>query len=335
MEKSFFMLDPRVKPEDDGALWKNFMQFKKLVALLAIILFSLTTLYFKFVILKTLKKSSKPLVVCTTTIIGDGIKQIAGDTIDLEILMGPGVDPHLYKPIEQDVFKISQAQIIFYNGLHLEARMSQLFEKMSSIKNTVAISCNMPKKDLIQSQEHEQFVDPHVWFDPVLWCYAIETITQTLQKCYPENHVFYEKNKNNYIKRIHQTYEITKAQMLSIPKERRILITGHDAFSYFAKAYDFKVISLQGISTASEAGTKDVQTLVNFIYHHQIPTIFVETSVPSRNIQALAQGVRYLGMDVKIGDELFSDALGSPDTLQGTYLGMLQSNVSAIYKGLK
>ena len=311
------------------------MRFKQLFALLTIIFLALTAAYFKLVIIKNPDKSSKPLVVCTTTIIGDGIKQIAGDTIDLEVLMGPGVDPHLYKPIEQDVFKISQAHIIFYNGLHLEARMSQLFEKMSSLKITVPISQAMPEKDLIKSAEHDQFVDPHVWFDPILWCYAIETITQTLQKYYPKNHDLYEQNKKAYVKKIHQTYEITKAQMLSIPKERRILITGHDAFSYFAKAYDFKVISLQGISTASEAGTQDVQTLINFIYHHQIPTIFVETSVPSRNIQALAQGVRYLGMDVQIGDELFSDALGSPGTLQGTYLGMLQSNVGVIYKGLK
>ncbi len=311
------------------------MHFKKLVILLTVVFLTLTAIYWQLVIMKNPHTSSKPMILCTTTIIGDGIKEIAGDTIDLEILMGPGVDPHLYKPIEQDVYKISHADIIFYNGLHLEARMSQLFEKMSSMKTTVAITSNMPEQKLIKSHEHERFVDPHVWFDPLLWCYAIETIARTLQKNYPHHYDLYEHNKNIYLQKIHQSYACTKARIGRIPQEKRFLITGHDAFSYFARAYDFKVISLQGISTASEAGTKDVQTLINFIYHHKIPTIFVETSVPSRNIQALQQGVRYLGFDVQIGEELFSDALGDPCTPQGTYLGMLESNVHAIYKGLK
>ncbi|MCX5924392.1 MAG: zinc ABC transporter substrate-binding protein [Candidatus Dependentiae bacterium] len=310
------------------------MQFKHLTATLSIIFIFLVAAFWFFVINKTPKISSKPLVVCTTTIIGDTIKQIAQGTIDLEILMGPGVDPHLYKPIEQDVYKISQAHIIFYNGLHLEARMGELFAKMATIKKTVAVTKDIPQDFLIKSTEHADFTDPHVWFDPRLWSYAIETITCVLQENSPQHHDFYEENKKEFLEKLNALYFSTRADIQRIPLKRRILITGHDAFSYFAQAYDCKVVSLQGISTASEAGTKDVQHLVHFIYKHKIPTIFVETSVPSRNIQALQQGVSALGFNVCIGDELYSDALGSPSTEQGTYLGMLQSNVDAIVHGL-
>lgn len=310
------------------------MQFKRLIIMLSVIFIFLVTIFWALVINKNPKKSLKPLVVCTTTIIGDAIKQIAKDTVNLEILMGPGVDPHLYKPIEQDVYKISQAHIIFYNGLHLEARMGDLFAKMATIKKTIAVSQDMPKHLLIKSCEHTQFTDPHVWFDPRLWSYAIETITCVLQKHSPQHHDFYEHNKKEFLKQLNTLYDSTRKSIKKIPREKRFLITGHDAFSYFAQAYDCKVVSLQGISTASEAGTKDVQHLIHFIYDHKIPTIFVETSVPSRNIQALQQGVKTLGFDVRIGDELYSDALGALDTAQGTYLGMLQSNVDAIVHGL-
>ncbi|MFA5998893.1 MAG: zinc ABC transporter substrate-binding protein [Candidatus Babeliales bacterium] len=310
------------------------MQFKHLAVTLSLIFIFTVALFWIFVTDKAPKNSSKPLVVCTTTIIGDAIKQIAGDTVDLEVLMGPGVDPHLYKPIEQDVYKISQAHIIFYNGLHLEARMGDLFAKMATIKKTVAVCQDMPQHLLIKSTEHAEFTDPHVWFDPRLWSCAVETITCVLQENNPEHHDFYEQNKKDFLEKLNTIYLSTRAAIAKIPQERRILITGHDAFSYFAKAYDCEVISLQGISTASEAGTKDVQHLIQFIYLHAIPTIFVETSVPSRNIQALQQGVSALGFDVHIGDELYSDALGPVDSPQGTYLGMLQSNVNAIVKGL-
>lgn len=284
---------------------------------------------------KTQKATSKPLVVCTTTIIGDTIYQIAGDTINIEILMGPGVDPHLYKPIEQDVIKISQADIIFYNGLHLEARMGDLFEKMSSFKKTIAVSKDIPQELLIKSIGHGQFIDPHIWFDPRLWKYCIESITASLQTLSPKHYEKYQQNKIAFLNKLETTYHATYNEMLSIAPTKRILVTGHDAFSYFGQAYNCDVISLQGINTASEAGTKDVQNLINFIYNHKIPAIFVETSIPSRNIQALQQGVRARGFDVAIGDELFSDALGPISSKQGTYIGMLEYNVKAIIKGLK
>jgi manganese/zinc/iron transport system substrate-binding protein len=278
--------------------------------------------------------SNKPTIVCTTTIIADAIKNIADDTINLKILMGPGVDPHIYKPVEQDIIKISDADLIFYNGLHLEARMADIFEQMSEHKKTVAVSCNMPQGQFIYSCEFEQYPDPHVWFDPKLWIYAVHTITKHLQELAPQHFDLYEKNNNRYVEKILATYQTTKNLMLKIPQERRILITGHDAFSYFARAYDCKVISLQGISTASEAGTCDVQNLINFIVQHKIKTIFPESCIPTRSMQALMQGAESADWNVHLGHELFSDALGSPGSAQESYCGMLQWNVNSMVMGL-
>lgn len=311
------------------------MHYRHLVISLLVILCSLLITFSLIIFQQTTKGSTKPLVVCTTTIIGDTIVNIAQDTIDLTILMGPGVDPHLYKPIEQDVLHISKAHIIFYNGLHLEARMTDLFEHLSSTKHTIAVTQNIPLDQLIQSPHHAQFVDPHVWFDPLLWIQAVETITKTLQDFLPQHTHLYETNKQIFIEKIRITHETLLKQNLQVPKSRRILITGHDAFSYFARSYDYHVVSLQGISTVSEAGTQDVQNIINVIIQNNIPTIFAESSIPTRNIQALQEGALSRGYPVNIGEELLSDALGSPTTAQGTYLGMLAWNTDAIVSGLK
>jgi manganese/zinc/iron transport system substrate-binding protein len=311
------------------------MRYRHLVISLVLILCSLFIVFSWIIFKQTTKDSTKPLVVCTTTIIGDTIKNIARDTIDLTILMGPGVDPHLYKPIEQDVLHISNAHIIFYNGLHLEARMTDLFEHLSSTKNTVAVTRDIPRDQLIQSPHLAQFVDPHVWFDPLLWIQVIETITKTLQDFLPQHEDLYETNKQTFIAKIRRTHETLIKQNFEVPQSRRILITGHDAFSYFARMYDYQVVSLQGISTISEAGTQDVQNIINVIIQNKIPTIFAESSIPTRNIQALQEGAKSRGYMVSIGEELLSDALGSPETAQGTYLGMLTWNTDSIVSGLK
>ena len=278
--------------------------------------------------------SNKPSIVCTTTIIADAIKNIAIDTVHLKVLMGPGVDPHIYKPVEQDIITISSADIIFYNGLHLEARMAEIFAQMSSHKKTIAVTQDIPQNQFLYSCEFEQYPDPHVWFDPKLWIHAVQTITKHLQTIAPEHFDFYEKNKNQYIEKILTTYDHSQKLMAKIPQKQRILITGHDAFSYFARAYNCKVISLQGISTASEAGTCDVQNLINFIVTHKIPTIFAESCIPSRNMQALIQGAASQGWNVQLGHELFSDALGSPGSMQESYCDMLLWNVESIVQGL-
>lgn len=309
------------------------MRIRPLISILVCFIVGLIGIFYTLTTKQT-KKSGKPIIVCTTTIIADTISNIAGDTIDLKILMGPGVDPHLYKPVEQDIITIANADIIFYNGLHLEARMAELFEQMGSIKITAAVTRDMPQDKLIYSAEFDQFADPHVWFDPLLWTYAVQTITKVLQQQIPDHAYFYEQNKEKFIQKIHATLQTTLKQMQRIKKSQRILITGHDAFAYFARVYDFIVVSLQGISTASEAGTQDVQNLVNFIVDHKVPTIFAESCIPTRNMQALQQAVQSKGRNVAIGNELLSDALGSPDSPAATYLGMLIWNVNSIATGL-
>lgn len=311
------------------------MQFKHLLFSLSTILICLVVFFFLLTQKKFPDQHDKVRIVCTTTIIADTIQNITGNhDIDLKILMGPGVDPHTYKPVEQDIITITNADIIFYNGLHLEARMANIFEQLQNEKKTIAVTQDIPKDQLIYSQEFKEFPDPHVWFDPQLWICAVQTITKYLQDLIPQNFDRYEKNKNNFIKQIQIMHRSTHKTMLKIPLKRRILITGHDAFSYFARAYDCKVISLQGISTASEAGTCDVQNLINLIVLHKIPTIFAESCTPTRNMQALIQGAASYGWQVQLGQELFSDALGSSGTLQGTYLGMFQYNVESIATGL-
>tara|TARA_Y100000588_G_scaffold390117_1_gene494660 strand:- start:6362 stop:7309 length:948 start_codon:yes stop_codon:yes gene_type:complete len=315
-------------------LFKN-MYFKRLVLSCAAVIFFLLTIFYKYVLVQQEIKENKLQVVCTTNIIADAIKNIAGDYIHLDMLMGPGVDPHLYKPIEQDVTKIAQADVIFYNGLHLEARMSDLFKNMQTIKTTVAVTQDIPVAKLIRSQEHEEYFDPHVWFDPKLWAYAVTTISQILQKHDPKHKNTYQKNSSIYLEKIANMYQVTRKKIATIPKHKRVLISAHDAFEYFARAYNCQVMSLQGISTASEAGTKDIQKLANFIISHKIPAIFLETSIPPRNIQAVQQNVASHGLTLKIGNELYSDALGTYGTKQGTYIGMLTYNVATIVQELR
>lgn len=290
-------------------------------------------LYQRIVVQSNIQKT-KPYIVCTTTIIGDTIKQIAQDSIQIDILMGPGVDPHVYKPVEHDLLKIAKANLVVYHGLHLEARMVDLFQHLNTLKPTLNATKDIPRHLLIGVNDQNNIFDPHVWFDPNLWIYTVTTITKKLCELIPENKDVFEHNKDVFIDRIHQMYQATRQQIAQIPHDKRILITSHDAFSYFARAYDFKVISLQGINTATEAGVQDVQDVVQIILEHKIPTIFVESSVPPRSMHAIQQRVLAQHGTVTIGNELYSDSLGNSNTQEGTYLGMLSYNIDAILQGL-
>ncbi len=310
------------------------MTFKKITFLLTTILIILIGIYF-YIISDKQTIINKPLIVCTTSIISDTVKNITLQTpVTIKTLMGPGVDPHTYKPIEQDVINIAHADIVFYNGLHLEARMTEIFENMQSL-TTVAITKDIPKNQLIFSPEFETYPDPHVWFDPKIWIYTVQTITNSLIQKFPEYAQIYQKNSSEYIKKIEQVYQKSYHEMLTIPRIKRFLITGHDAFSYFGRAYNCSVISLQGISTASEAGTSDVQNLIQIIIKHQIATIFAEKGIPTRNMQALIEGAEAYGLKVTLNQELCADSLGAVDSNATTYLDMLQSNVKNIIDGLK
>lgn len=279
--------------------------------------------------------SGKLRVVTTTNIISDLVYQIAGDAIELEHLMVSGVDPHLYKASEGDVMKLYNADIIFYNGLHLEGKMGDVFSKIEGKQKIISLGDFLPKAELIASESFGGNYDPHVWFDIQLIHQFVEKITEELSASDPKNAEIYRKNKKTYQQELTALDKNLQEIIAAIPPEKRILITAHDAFSYFGKSYDFEVRGLQGISTITEAGVQDVRNLSNFIVTHQIKAIFVENSVPRRTIEALQAAVRAQGHDVAIGGTLYSDSLGNPGTDEGTYIGMYRYNVETIVNALR
>ncbi len=273
-------------------------------------------------------------VVTTTGMITDIAQIVGGERVQVNGLMGPGVDPHLYKASEGDVILLAEADLIFYNGLHLEAKMAEVFEKMQGRVRTAAVTEGIDHDLLLSPPEFEGAYDPHVWFDVTLWMKAVELVRDTLAELDPQNARIYQTNAENYLKELAELHDYVKAQAEKVPAEQRVVITAHDAFNYFGRAYGFEVRGLQGISTATEAGTGDVQDLARFIAERKIPAIFVESSVPERNVEAVKAAVEARGFRVKIGGELFSDAMGDPDTPEGTYVGMVRHNIDTIVSAL-
>ena len=250
--------------------------------------------------------------------------------------MGPGVDPHLYRASESDVSKLSNADVIFYNGLHLEGKLVDVFEKMNRLgKDIYPVADTIKEGNLIPSADYASSYDPHIWFDINLWKKAAHFIADKLTKHDPKNREYYQSNLKNYISEMDSVQKEINSLIDQVPKDKRILITAHDAFNYFGKAFGFEVVGLQGISTASEAGVRDVQKLADMIVKNKIGAIFIESSVPRRNIEALQEAVKSRGFEVEIGGELYSDALGTTDTEEGTYTGMFMHNVKTIVEALK
>jgi manganese/zinc/iron transport system substrate-binding protein len=274
--------------------------------------------------------------VTTTGMITDIVRIVGGDRVDVTGLMGAGVDPHLYKASEGDVTRMAGADVIFYNGLHLEGQMSDVFERMQNRVRTVAVTSRLdPQRDVRPAPPgYEGTHDPHAWFDVTLWMKAVELVRDTLAELDPSHADMYAANSRPYLQELAQLHEYVKSQAGRVPEKQRVLITAHDAFYYFGRAYGFQVRGLQGVSTASEAGTADVQELARFIVERRVPAIFVESSVPRRNIEAVQEAVRARGFNVKTGGELFSDALGDPGTPEGTYAGMVRHNIDTIVKAL-
>jgi len=280
--------------------------------------------------------NSKLQVVTTTTMITDLVQNIGGNYIDVEGLMGSGVDPHLYKASEGDVNKIAHADVIFYGGLHLEGKLVEVFEKMGSQNiNTIAVSDAVDKKTLIGSEYFASNYDPHIWFDVTNWELITQFVVEKLSEANPEHQVAFEKNGADYLEKLKALNEEIKSVISTLPEDKRILVTAHDAFNYFGQAYGFEVVGLQGLSTATEAGVQDVQNLATFIIDKQVKAIFVESSVPKRTIEALQAAVQSKGFDVQIGGTLYSDALGNAGTEEGTYIGMFTYNVNTIVNALK
>lgn len=284
----------------------------------------------------TSEKSEKLNVVTTTTMITDLVKNIGGDLIEVNGLMGAGVDPHLYKASEGDVSKLYNADVIFYNGLHLEGKLVEVFKKMESPDKTqVALADGLDKANLIGSDYFASNYDPHVWFNIDYFKEFANRVASVLGEKDPKNASVYTENAKVYNEKLEALQIEIKETIDSLPVEKRILVTAHDAFNYFGSAYQFQVVGLQGLSTATEAGVQDVQRLSEFIIENNVKAIFVESSVPRRTIEALEQAVRSKGYDVKIGGSLYSDALGNPGAEEGTYIGMFRYNVNTIVNELK
>jgi len=274
-------------------------------------------------------------VVASTGMVGDIVKEVGGDRLNVTTLMGPGVDPHLYKASEGDVERLDEADIVFYSGLHLESKLAEVFEKMGDSIVTVPVTDLIPRSQLHVVGSGAYTYDPHVWFDVSLWSQAVESVRRTLAEVDPTHAAEYDARAKAYQEKLSALDEYVLAEASTIPADKRVLITAHDAFGYFASAYGFEVLGLQGVSTATEAGAGDVQSLANYIVENQIPAIFVESSVSPRTVRALQEAVRAQGFDVQIGGSLFSDAMGDPGTDEGTYIGMVRHNIDTIANALR
>jgi manganese/zinc/iron transport system substrate-binding protein len=273
-------------------------------------------------------------IVTTIGMVTDITMIVGGDHVVVQGLMGAGVDPHQYVATEGDVEALQNADIIFYNGLFLEAQMVEILEQIGERKPAIPVAERVDVSQLLPWADYADEADPHVWFDVMLWVNAVEAVRDTLIEHDAANAEAYRANADAYLQELTALDAYVKEQAARVPAEQRVLITAHDAFHYFGRAYGFEVRGLQGISTASEAGTADVRALADFIAEQQIPAIFVETSVAVRNIEALQAAVRDRGFEVAIGGELFSDAMGNPGTPEGTYVGMVRHNIDTIVSAL-
>lgn len=278
-------------------------------------------------------EAAKPYIVATTGMIADAAAHIVGDSARVEGLMGPGVDPHLYKATRSDLSKLREADVILYNGLHLEGKMGEVLEKLAAQKPVIAVADVIDQGRLISTGNDTY--DPHIWFDLALWQEAVKVLGSRLSELHPGHADYYRQNTRAYAQELETLHMWIEEQIASIPKPQRVLITAHDAFSYFGKAYDIEVRGLQGISTLSEFGLRDVSELVNFIVDRGIKAVFVESSVPTRSLEAVVSGVQEGGHEVQIGGTLYSDALGAPGTDAGTFAGTVRSNVNTIVSSLK
>ena len=273
-------------------------------------------------------------IVTTTGMIADAVRNVGQNLVVVEALMGPGVDPHIYKATQSDVKSLMNADMVFYHGLHLEGKMIEVLEKLDGERPVVAVTAALDRKTLLKDPKATEYYDPHIWFDVKLWSLVVEQIARELSLADEVNRAIYEKNAEAYKVELSKLDEQIRQQMQSIPEQQRVLITAHDAFSYFGKAYDVQVVALQGISTDAEYSLRDVQKLVNLIAERSIATIFTETSISDRSLRAVLEGAKQRGVEVAFGKPLYSDSLGADDEPAGTYVGMMKANVAAISEGL-
>lgn len=272
-------------------------------------------------------------VVCTTEMVADVVRNVGGEHVAVHAIMGEGVDPHLYKATPGDREQLFQADVICYSGLHLEGKMTEVLANMAKRKPCYAVAERVPAQ--LIHRDNEGHVDPHLWFDVHAWSHTVEVVREALAGYDPVHAEEYRRNAEAYRKELAALHVYATAQLASVPKERRVLVTAHDAFRYFGLAYAVEVRGIQGISTESEAGVQEINQLVQMLTDRKIKAVFIETSVSDRNIKALLEGCQAKGHAVVIGGELYSDAMGKAGTPGGTYIGMVRHNVDTIVKALK
>lgn len=277
--------------------------------------------------------SAAPLsVVATTGMIADAARAVGGDAVTVSALMGPGVDPHSYRQTRSDIVAMTKADLVLWHGLYLEAQMEDFFADLGKKRRVVAVAEAVDKSRLLGHQDYAGRYDPHVWMDPALWSDVVVAVRDALTEAQPAEAAAFKANAEAYLAELAALDTYSREVLASVPQGSRVLLTAHDAFSYFGRAYGYEVIGIQGISTQSEAGLNRVSELVDLLVSRKIAAVFVESSVSDRNIRALIEGAAAKGHEVRIGGELFSDAMGETGTYEGTYLGMIDHNVTLITK---
>lgn len=274
-------------------------------------------------------------IVATTGMIGDIAQRVVGDRGEVRVLMGAGVDPHLYQPTRDDMGALLAADVVFYNGLLLEGRMTDaLVRAASSDRGVHPVTELIDAQYLVQPEDLEGKDDPHVWMDPTAWAKAVEVIRDRLIEHAPDSKELFESNAEELLTEIGELDAYCERVLHSVPEGQRVLVTAHDAFGYFGRRYGYEVLGIQGLSTESEAGVRDIERLVDLLVNRQIKAVFVESTVSERNIKALIAGAKARGHDVAVGGELFSDAMGPGGTYEGTYVGMIDHNATTIARAL-
>ncbi|QJQ95320.1 MULTISPECIES: metal ABC transporter solute-binding protein, Zn/Mn family [Halomonadaceae] len=273
-------------------------------------------------------------LVATTAMIADTLREVGGEHVSVRSLMGPGVDPHLYRQTRNDISLMTRADAVFWNGLYLEAQLEGFLERLGARQPVITVGEALPVERRLADEEYPDRHDPHIWMDPTRWQSVVGAIRDALMELSPEHRDTFQTNAQAFSARIASLDEYARDVLESVPEGSRVLVTAHDAFGYFGDAYDFEVLGIQGFSTESEAGLARIESLVNLLVSRRIGAIFVESSVSARNIRALIEGAAAQGWQVEVGGELFSDAMGHPDSYEGSYIGMIDHNVTLIARAL-
>ncbi|SDJ93058.1 metal ABC transporter solute-binding protein, Zn/Mn family [Aliiruegeria lutimaris] len=273
-------------------------------------------------------------VVATTGMIADVVRQIGAELVEVRGLMGPGVDPHSYRQTRTDIVAMTKADLVLWHGLYLEAQMEEFFHKLERRGNVTAVADALPREVLLGHPDYDDKFDPHVWMVPEIWELVVPVIRDALTKALPEHASAFNAGSEAFLADLDKLGDYARVVLASVPEQSRVLVTAHDAFSYFGREYGFEVLGIQGISTESEAGLNRIGELVDVLVNRKIGAVFVESSVSDRNIRALIEGAASRGHEVRIGGELFSDAMGETGTYEGSYLGMIDHNITSIARAL-